>query len=156
MRSCSRSCHVRKNNRNQFGSRSCTSSTRKKIVFETGRKTPHFSQKSIDNLITVHPYLYTIFTNVIKVYDCSILCGHREKTAQNLAYYNGKSSFNWPNSKHNKMPSLAVDAAPYPINWQNIKEFYHLWGIVRGIAIARGFRVRWGGDWGDYCHFELL
>ena len=73
----------------------------------------------------------------------------------------------YPNSKHNKLPSKAVDVAPYPIDWNDPDRFYHFAGYVRGIAEGMGIKIRWGGDWNgnfdlkdqnfyDLPHFELL
>ena len=42
-----------------------------------------------------------------------IVCGHRNKEDQNKAFAEGKSKLKWPKGKHNKLPSQAVDAAPY-------------------------------------------
>jgi hypothetical protein len=65
------------------------------------------------------------------------------------------------------MPSRAVDVAPYPIDWNDFKRFYHFAGIVRAVAHQRGVKIRWGGDWDsdfdfkderflDLPHFELV
>ena len=69
-------------------------------------------------------------------------------------------------SKHNQEPSLAVDVAPWPIDWNDSHRFYHFAGFVLGIAAALNIRLRWGGDWDsdfdlrdqtffDLPHFEL-
>ena len=50
----------------------------------------------------------------------------------------------YPNSKHNKLPSKAVDVAPYPIDWNDPDRFYHFAGYVRGIAEGMGIKIRWG------------
>ena len=74
---------------------------------------PKYSTISKSRLVTCHQDLQTLFNEVIKYYDCTIVYGHRGEIAQNQAYAEGKSQLKWPNSKHNKWPSLAVDAAPY-------------------------------------------
>jgi hypothetical protein len=48
--------------------------------------------------------------------DFKILCGHREEKEQNEAFNKGNSKLKWPQSKHNSLPSLAVDIAPFPVN----------------------------------------
>ena len=65
----------------------------------------------------------------------------------------------WPNGKHNKKPSLAVDVVPYPVDWSDIERFIRFGWFVKGLAIGLGIKIRWGGDWKrfkDYPHFELV
>ncbi len=70
------------------------------------------------------------------------------------------------NGKHNKMPALAVDIAPYPIVWSDTGQFAYLAGWIMAIAKIRGVRIRWGADWNrnnlirdekflDWGHFEI-
>ena len=127
---------------------------------------PRFSQTSIRKLDTCHQDLRILFSEVIKCFDCTILCGHREEEAQNEAFHTGQSEKEFPDSKHNKRPSIAVDAVPYPINWQDKERFYYFAGFVKGIASKLNIKIRWGGDWDndtdlndqtffDLGHFEL-
>lgn len=103
---------------------------------------------------------------VLQIHDCSVLTGHRSENAQNQAYVEGYSTIQWPNSKHNSLPSLAIDLAPFPIDWKNTKRFYYFAGIVMGVAKQMGLSIRWGGDWDmdndlddsnflDLVHFEI-
>lgn len=117
-----------------------------------------FSATSRRKLMTCHPKLIGILEEAIKWYDFSVLVGHRGAEEQNDAFDSGRSKLKWPDSRHNKVPSRAVDIAPYPIDWKNEKEFHYLAGLVMGIAISRGVRLRWGGRWtslNDLPHFEL-
>ena len=134
---------------------------------------PMFSDSSITRLNECHVDLQLIFNNIIGFYDCVILEGHRNEERQNEMYRSGKSRVRYPNGKHNEQPSLAVDVAPYPIDWNNRERFYYLAGIV-DILSRRLYnegkishRVRWGGDWDrdydykdnsfdDLVHFELV
>jgi len=110
-----------------------------------------FSQLSIERLNTCHPDLIRLFNEVIKVVDCTIVCGHRGEKEQNEAFRTGKSKLKFPNSKHNSSPSMAVDVVPWPVDWTDYKRFYHFAGIVYGVAHSLGIRIRWGGDWdGDF------
>ena len=89
-----------------------------------------------------------------------MLCGHRGKIAQNEAFdaIPQRSTKKWPDGKHNKKPSLAVDVAPYPIDWKDIARFYGLAGLFMKIALSNGIDIIWGGCWDklkDYGHFEL-
>lgn len=129
---------------------------------------PSFSRKSQSQLATCHPILQRIFNRVIVFYDCVVLEGFRGKEAQNRAADAGNSKLRWPNGKHNKFPSIAVDAAPYDIekrgvNWANDKvhdaadlaRFYHFAGIVKGVAEMMGVsNIRWGGDWDSDTYFH--
>lgn len=137
---------------------------------------PTFSQRSITRLSTCHPDLQRLFHRVIQIYDCVVLEGHRNQEAQDRAFRDGKSKLPWPKGKHNSLPSLAVDVAPYdcaqrPVNWSNdranIVRFYHFAGVVKGLAESMDIRIRYGGDWdgdtrfddqtfNDLVHFELL
>lgn len=130
-----------------------------------------FSQKSLERLNTCHPDLQKVFNKVIENYDCTIICGHRGKDEQDEAVRLGKSKLQWPNSKHNQLLSLAVDVAPYPINFENkhkkLARFYHFAGFFMATAETMGIKLRWGGDWDrdldfedqnfdDLPHFELV
>lgn len=128
---------------------------------------PKFGKRSRANLATCHPDLQRLFNEVINHYDCSILCGHRSEEKQDEAYREGKSTVQWPNSKHNVYPSIAVDVAPYPIDWEELRRFYMFVGIVRGVAAAMGINIRCGADWDgdmevkdqnfhDLPHVELI
>lgn len=126
-----------------------------------------FGARSKRNLSEAHPDLQRLFNAVILIIDCSIIEGFRSEEEQNKAYFSGKSKLGWPDSKHNKRPSLAVDALPYPIDWNDTKRFYYFAGIVMATAKLIGVKVRWGGDWNmnqdlndqtfyDLVHFELV
>lgn len=80
--------------------------------------------------------------------------------------HEGRSKTKWPDSKHNSNPSMGIDVAPYPIDWNDIKRFYHFGGFVQSRAESLGIKLRWGGDWDsdrdlndqtfmDLVHFEL-
>lgn len=119
---------------------------------------PLFSAISKERLATCDPRLQELFNDVIEFRDCSILVGHRGKAAQDLACAEGNSRAPWPTSNHNCSPSRAVDAAPYPIDWEDIERFKEFADYVKSRATALGIKIRWGGDYRtikDYDHFEL-
>jgi hypothetical protein len=127
---------------------------------------PHFGQSSVNQLHSCDSKLITLFNEVVKHFDCTILCGFRGEEAQEDAFREGRSKKRWPNSKHNGYPSKAVDVAPYPVDWNDIERFYYFAGFVKGIAQSLGYEIRWGGDWDsdtevhdqtffDLPHFEL-
>lgn len=128
---------------------------------------PTFSQSSLRRLHSCDQRLQDLFIKVVRFHDCRILEGHRGEEAQNEAYHNNRSTVRWPNSKHNKLPSLAVDVAPYPVDWEDLDRFRVFAGFVLGVATVMGIELRWGGDWDsdwdytdqrfhDLPHFELL
>ena len=110
---------------------------------------PHFGTKSEAALATLEPGVQTILREAIKIYDFSVLCGFRDEAAQTAAFTASPraSHVPWPESVHNTKPSLAVDVAPWPLNWKDTLAFARLAGIIEAIAHEHGYRVRWGGDW---------
>lgn len=125
-----------------------------------------FSERSKRNLSEAAPPLQKLFNEVIKYYDCAVICGHRGQAEQDAAYHAGTSQKKFPESKHNQTPSLAVDVVPYPIDWQDKERFRYFGGLVKGLAIGLGIPIRWGGDWDgdndftdqtlhDLPHFEI-
>lgn len=113
---------------------------------------PYFAAVSRERLNTCDIALQNLFLEVVKNYDCSILCGYRGEAEQNEAYENGFSKLRFPNSMHNRYPSAAVDAAPYI----NGKPFLHdrealclFAGYVLGIARYMNIDIIWGGDWNE-------
>ena len=128
---------------------------------------PRFGNRSTRELNTLHPDLKEVLNEAIKYFDFSVLEGHRNEDRQNLMLREGKSQLAYPKGKHNKVPSEAVDLAPYPIDWNNANRFYFLCGFILGIAKQKGIELRYGGDWdGDFeltdnnfddiGHLELL
>ena len=105
-----------------------------------------------------------------EVTDLSLISGHRGKEEQNALLAQKKSKLEFPQSKHNNFPSLAVDFQPYPMPDTEAK----LWGALGYIAahaiiIGReeGVCIRWGGDWNrngdltdqtfdDLFHLEIV
>ena len=125
-----------------------------------------FSTRSTKQLETCHKDLQTLFHTVLKTIDCTILNGFRNKNSQLLAYQEGRSKVVWPDSNHNKSPSLAVDVVPYPIDWMDTRRFCLFAGFVLATAESLGVSIRWGGDWNkdwnvkdnifnDLLHYEV-
>ncbi len=127
---------------------------------------PKFSSKSLERLQTCDSRLQEICHEAVKQMDFVVICGHRGEAEQNKAFQGGFSKLKFPDSKHNKLPSLAVDIAPCVviagktvIDWDNISAFKKLGGIVKQIAKEKGYQISWGGDWKsfkDYPHFEIV
>lgn len=142
-----------------------------------------FGKKSKDKLSTVHPKLQLVMNEAIKVYDFTVLYGQRTVEEQFELYKQGRqlqSNGTWKKvgstvteldgkvkkSKHNYSPSLAVDIAPYPIDWNNIQRFKDVAKIVLQCSKNLNIKIIWGADWDmdgnieehkfkDFPHFEL-
>lgn len=132
---------------------------------------PSFGKTSAANLAECDPRLQKLFNFVIKHWDCSIIDGARtiEEQRKNVAKGVSKTM----HSKHlpdAKGKSRAVDAMPYPFNWQAIEkglnalkkadggmeiaEVYMFQGFVAGVAAAMGIPIRQGADWNTNRQFD--
>jgi peptidoglycan L-alanyl-D-glutamate endopeptidase CwlK len=61
------------------------------------------------------------------------------------------------NSNHRLMADgfgHAIDAAPFPIDWNNSKRFQALAELILAAAKAEGVHVRWGRDWDEDGRYE--
>ena len=123
-----------------------------------------YSQKSKLHLSTCHKDLQIVFNHVIKYWDCSVIWGHRGKDDQNKAWIQGYSKLRYPKSKHNKLPSLAVDVVPYPTLWKDEPEMIRFGKFVKWFADVLydmgdiKSKIDWGGDWKnfiDMAHWEI-
>ena len=127
-----------------------------------------FSKKSKKVLSTCDPVLQSVMEDVLLYKDISIISGHRGSEEQDKLFAEGKSKLKYPNSKHNSNPSKAVDVAPYPHDWSrpDPRELFLIAGLVKGIGLAYGVNITWGGDWDndgditdqkfqDLYHFEI-
>jgi hypothetical protein len=126
-----------------------------------------YGRSSKERLATCHPKLQALFNELIKDWDISIICGERSEEDQNAAVAAGNSKTVYPNSKHNTKPSIAVDAALYPIDWNDNGRNYMFVGMVKQKAKEMGIDIRCGADWDgdnstkdqtfhDIVHFELI
>lgn len=137
-----------------------------------------FSQKSLEQLSTLHQTLQGVLKEMIKRRNFTIVEGYRGEELQNQYFDEGKTKLRYPNGKHNRYPSRAVDIYPYPCDplmlnptkeyRQRAKEMWIEWGSwVVGFAAGYGVKLRWGFDWdGDHDlndqtfydgpHFELV
>ena len=136
---------------------------------------PSFGKSSQAKLDTCHPDIIKVFNVVITHIDCSIIEGHRSIERQTELFESGMSKLN-PNNpndlkaaKHTKTPSEAVDALPYPIDWEDVKRIAFFSGFVVAIGRSAGINLRAGVNWDsdlttlnstgsffDGPHFELI
>lgn len=123
-----------------------------------------FSASSRAQLDTVDPRLRAVIERAADRWDITVIEGHRSPRRQQQLYMASKTKVRW--SKHNESPSLAVDIAPYPIDWDDAERFRRLAEYVLGVANVMGVPIRWGGDWdgdndltdqsfNDLVHFEI-
>ena len=127
-----------------------------------------FGKKSKEKLDTVEDKLANLATAVLAHVDIGVLEGYRNKATQNEYYREGKSKLEYPLSKHNSYPSIAIDLGVYVngrLTWDP-KYYYQLAGFMLAYAEMQGISIRWGGDWdmdgdlgdqtfNDLVHFEL-
>lgn len=104
---------------------------------------PQFGKRSKQRLKGVDARLVNVLNEVVKYFDITVIEGVRSQKRQNELVAQGKSKTKF--SKH--ITGLAVDIAPYPIDWKARDDFHYLGGFVLGIATQMGVNVRWGGDW---------
>jgi peptidoglycan LD-endopeptidase CwlK len=130
-----------------------------------------WSKHSLKQLETCDSALQLVFNEVLLVHDCRIIEGHRGKVAQDLAFREKRTKLKFPNGRHNKKPSKAVDVIPCrggkPIPWTDTKHFVFFAGHVFMAASFLGIPIRWGGNWDrdeviiddqsfdDLVHWEL-
>ena len=127
----------------------------------------NLSDKSLELLKDCHPNIQKVVLTAAKSHNFVVTCSHRGKEAQDEAVRTGKSRTPFPTSKHNVLPSLAVDLAPNPVDWADRNRFIYLAGVIMGIAEVLDIKMRWGGDFNrdgnlkndsfiDLPHFELI
>jgi len=117
-----------------------------------------FSKRSLEQLSTCDQRLQDLFTKVLQEMDCTIIEGHRGREKQNRMVEEGKSKAKWPRSKHNTLPSKAVDVMPYPIDWNDMERLQEFASIVKKTAKRMNIKIKWGGDFESFFdgpHWEL-
>jgi peptidoglycan LD-endopeptidase CwlK len=132
-----------------------------------------FGKRSLERLATAHPDLQKIMKEAIQNFDFTVLYGYRTPEEQMELFKVGRQwdGDTWEvvgktvtnldgtmkESKHNYSPSLAVDIAPWPIDWEDIDRFKTMVQVVKNAAIKVGVSITAGADWKmrDYPHFEI-
>lgn len=130
--------------------------------------TYRWSKKSAERLASCHDVLIALFDAAIESAPCdmTILCGYRTEAEQDAAFAAGRSKVQYPNSRHNRIPSLAVDVAPYidgAISWE-WPDYYPLADHIKAVwaalpaEVTDGWRLEWGGDWRwkDGPHYQIV
>lgn len=74
--------------------------------------------------------------------DITVLCGFRGQAEQDRVFAAGLSKVEWPRSKHNQVPALAVDIAASPYVSTDELRANVLRGYVVAKARQRGMRLK--------------
>jgi len=136
--------------------------------------------RSLERLETCEPDLVRVFKRVeqISPFDFTVICGVRTDAEQKALYAQGRTepgpivtTLDGVTKKSRHQPnanglSEAVDVAPWPIAWENKKQFIAFGGVVMAAAEIESVRIRWGADWNsnwdldehsfvDLPHYEL-
>jgi len=131
---------------------------------------PKYGTESTQILKRADTRLQYIFNELIHHYDVKLLCSYRDKVGQDKAFFvDHTSKLVWPHSKHNVLPSLAVDVVPWfvaepHIRYKDKTAFAYMAGHIMMIAANADIKVRWGADFDmdtilddwDWGHFELV
>ncbi len=128
---------------------------------------PILGRRSRENLQDVDADLVRVLEEAIKHFDFSVIWGHRGEEPQDKAFAAGRSKNRWPTSKHNRLPSKAVDIVPYPGGYEaSYERFFEMATYVMAAASQLGVKVKWGGHWvnytgkgkydRDWAHFEIV
>jgi hypothetical protein len=111
---------------------------------------PSFGSNSRAQRDTCKVVIQDVLNEAINHVDFSVVRGHREKAKQNAANDAGRSKLRWPNSRHNSIPSEAVDIIPYPTGYADLDKFYELATYMFAAASKLGVALEWGGHWKNY------
>lgn len=119
---------------------------------------------SLKKLETCHKDIQRLAKAVDEVLPIQCICGERNEYEQNKAFNTGASKKKYPQSKHNKRPSLAGDFIPDPdrnpatLDWGDIKSFELMCLTFEQKADELGIKIRLGRDFSfkDYPHCELV
>jgi hypothetical protein len=127
-----------------------------------------FGSVSKAKLATCHPALQAFATALIArddlPCDFSVFEGHRGKALQDTLFEHGYSKVQWPDSKHNSVPSQAVDLVPYvggKVVWD--KALCQKLAVIAkevwaSLPEAQDFDLKWGGDFKNFFdgpHYEI-
>lgn len=118
---------------------------------------PRFSKRSLERLEQCVEPLQYLAKEVVEKFDCTVITGFRSEEEQNRLYNHRPriTHVKWPDSKHNKIPSEAMDLVPYidgKPTWDD-KQCAYFAGYVKALAeiIFEGedIKIISGIDWDD-------
>lgn len=113
-----------------------------------------YGATSEQNLSECTDSIQLVFREAARYRNISITCGHRSNEQQAIEFAEGTTKLGPGESEHNKIPSRAVDAIPYPTtaeDWEN-REYWVEWtSWLKGFASGLGVTLISGFDWdNDY------
>ena len=73
---------------------------------------PKFGTASLRRRSECDDRIQLVLNEVVRVFDCAVLCGYRDEETQNELFRTGRSHVQWPDGKHNQSPSHAVEVVP--------------------------------------------
>lgn len=128
-----------------------------------------YSAKSEAKLETCCWQLQLLMRYVLQKWDNTIMEGHRTDEKQEELFAAKMSKKRGGESKHNRLPSLAVDVVPFVNGKPSFNQHHCMFfaGYVLAVAELLNIPVRWGGNWDgdgevvtdqsfqDLCHFEI-
>lgn len=89
--------------------------------------------------------------------DAHVSNSFRDKEGQELAFTHGMTRLHFPDSAHNKQPSMALDI--FQIDDAGKAVFDPVFcAKVNEESLSLGHQLKWGGQWktlGDNDHFEM-
>lgn len=132
-------------------------------------------KREAEILQNVHSDLITFYLFLKHEYPCNytIFFGYKNEMYQNLSYEYGESKFKYPDSKHNRTPSLAIDIVFFkydPLDYSNyiftedsIEKLKEIGKIGKRISKWLYIKdkieneIKWGGDFDppQYQHWEI-
>lgn len=121
-----------------------------------------YGKTSLERLETVDRRHQIAAMKVADKYDTSIIEGHRSVERQLELYEQRPRVTHVKFGKHNVKPSMAIDMAPYPIDWSDEEQMVEFGYFVLGVYHGIGVPCRWGGDfdrdmeWRDSTFFDLV
>lgn len=123
-----------------------------------------------ERLAGIHPDLLRVVKRAAEDAVFLVIEGVRDQKRQDQLYAQGRTTpgpiVTWvKTSKH--CSGLAVDIAPYPLDWKNTAAFDALAKVMFAAAAELHVHIRWGADWDedgvprehgetDSPHFELV
>lgn len=114
-------------------------------------------ESSLLLIADIHPDLKHIVQELSKEIEIVVKTGHRDHAAQVNAFNLGHSRYVWPNSKHNTLPSLAVDIVPKDAKPDDVYKFRDMCRRIERIADLAAIKIQLGRDFPfrEYCHIQL-
>jgi peptidoglycan LD-endopeptidase CwlK len=134
-----------------------------------------YGEASEKALVSCHTDIVRVFRRVIEVFDVKLTDGHRAPERQYELWLQGRDPATGEivdsrkivtnvdgrrrKGYHNYDPSLAIDAHPWPIDFENERRYHFMAGVVLALAHDEGVPLEWGGHWKgrlvDLPHFQL-